>query len=236
MSVILGNGTATIPAGQTFVVVNHGISSTPSLSQIGLTPQDDLGGRSYWPSNPAPTTFQINIGSEDVTNHMFSWFIVGVGAPAAGAAYITTSDVQEHLNATYDAVKDVYTVYGLNIAGASFLTHVTFANNYVVSLLGTIITSDDRRYETAWMAALDVACIRILVVSMGGSLVGAYDYFLGDLRVSRAGPYATAMKQSIVGFREDLAKQIINLTSPVMTQEAAAAGEVPTYKGGLINP
>jgi hypothetical protein len=49
------------------------------------------------------------------------------------------------------------------------------------------------------MAALDLACMRVLVVSSGGAMIGAFDYFLGDLRVSRAGPYAEAIERTIKG-------------------------------------
>lgn len=150
--------------------------------------------------------------------------------------YITASDVQNALNASYDSVNHVYAVYGLNISEASFQAHVSFANIYINTLIGYDLTQDDPRYNIAKMAALDLACIRILVVSAGGALIGAFDYFLGDLRVSRAGPYAEAIERSIKGFQEDLARQLTNLVASAVTAEATAKEEVPTYRGGLINP
>jgi hypothetical protein len=86
------------------------------------------------------------------------------------------------------------------------------------------------------MATLDLACIRVLVVSMGGSLVGVFDYFLGDLRVARAGPYKEAITATLQGFKDDLSRQLVNLSTAVKVQDAQASEDVPTYRGGLISP
>jgi hypothetical protein len=150
--------------------------------------------------------------------------------------YVTVADVQSQLNATYDAVNKVYTVYGISITEASFQAHVDFANMYINAVVGADLTTTDYRYMFAVMAAKDLAALRILVVSSGGALIGAFDYFLGDLRVARSGPYAAAIERAIAGFREDLAKQMLNLVAPVKAAEASAAGDVPTYQGGLVGP
>jgi hypothetical protein len=150
--------------------------------------------------------------------------------------YVSTSDVQSQLNASYDATNQVYGVYGLNITAASFQAHVAFANTYVNALLGTDLSQSDPKYQIAWMTALDVACIRILVVSMGGSLVGAFDYFLGDLRVARAGPYKEAITATLQGFKDDLSRQLVNLTPIAVSFDVGIKGEVPTYRGGLASP
>jgi hypothetical protein len=150
--------------------------------------------------------------------------------------YIQNADVAAQLNATYDAVNKVYSVYGLNIAESSLTAHVAFANNYINALLGTDLSASDPKYQGAWMATLDLACIRVLVVSMGGSLVGVFDYFLGDLRVARAGPYKEAITATLQGFKDDLSRQLVNLSTAVKVQDAQAAEDVPIYKGGLITP
>jgi len=152
------------------------------------------------------------------------------------ANYVSVSDVQAQLNMTYDAGNHVYTVYGLTITEASVNAHVDFANTYVNALLGRDLTVDDPKYNIAKLAALDLACMRVLIVSSGGAMIGAFDYFLGDLRVARAGPYAEAIERTIKGLTEDLMRQIINLTLPVKAAEASAAEEVPTYRGDLMNP
>jgi hypothetical protein len=150
--------------------------------------------------------------------------------------YATISDIAGALNATYDSVNHTYNVYGLTIHEASFQAHLDFANTYINALLGRDLTEDDPKYPIAKMAVIDLACLRILVVSSGGAMIGAFDYFLGDLRVSRAGPYAEAIERTVKGFQEDLVRQLVNLTSPVKTAEASASEEVPRYRGGLINP
>jgi hypothetical protein len=137
---------------------------------------------------------------------------------------------------TYDAGNHIYTVYGLTITEASVNAHVDFANTYVNALLGRNLAVDDPKYNIAKLAALNLACMRILIVSSGGAMIGAFDYFLGDLRVARAGPYAEAIERTIKGLTEDLMRQIINLTLPVKAAEASAAEEVPTYRGDLMNP
>jgi hypothetical protein len=233
-------GSATILAGNTFIVVTHGLSFTPTLDQIQITPQDDLGGRNFWPCNPTSTTFQINISFADPdTNHIFSWQPVGTGAPIAppGNFPIAASDVQGALNATYDSVNHVYTVYGLQISDTTVAAHATFANNYLLSMLGlSSLPVSDARYPYAYMAALDIACIRVLVVASGGSLTGAYDYFLGDLRVTRAAPYGAALLRTITGFQADLSKQLVNFSTPIKTADATIGQNVPTYRGDVIGP
>jgi len=150
--------------------------------------------------------------------------------------YVTASDVQSALNMNYDSGNHVYSVYGLSISEASVNAHVDFANTYINALLGRDLATDDPKYPIAKMAALDLACMRILVVSGGGAMIGAFDYFLGDLRVARAGPYAEAIERTIKGFQEDFIRQLVNLTTPIKAAEAAAAEEVPKYRGGLVSP
>jgi hypothetical protein len=243
MSGIIAKGTATVTKGTTSVVVPHGLSITPSVSDILLEPQDDLQGIDKWPSNPTSTTFQINLASQSMVDHVFTWVILGVVAPAPptpttppGAFPIVIADVQAHLNANYDSTAKTYSVYGLTIADTVMQAQVTFANNYLLSILASTIGPTDYRYNPAYNAAVDLACIRVLVISMGGSLVGAFDYFLGDLRVARHTPYATAIKETLQGFKDDLSRQLVNLTPIAVTFDNQAAGDVPTYRGGLASP
>jgi len=150
--------------------------------------------------------------------------------------YVTVADVQAQLNATYDAVNHVYTVYGISIAESSFQAHTDFANTYINAVLGADLNTADYRYMFAVMAAKDLAAMRVLIVSSGGALIGAFDYFLGDLRVARSGPYAAAIERAITGFRDDFARQMLNLAAPVKAAEASGREDVPTYCGGLIGP
>jgi hypothetical protein len=151
-------------------------------------------------------------------------------------SYITVTEVAAQLNATLDQTSQTYGVYGLNISVASFTAHVDFANNYIGAILSETVGQTSPKYQTAYMAALDVACIRILVISMGGSLVGAYDYSLGDLRVDRAGPYKEAITATLQGFKDDLSRQLVNLTPIAVSFDVRSRGEVPQYRGGLASP
>jgi hypothetical protein len=67
------SGTGTVTAGLTSVVVTHGLSVTPTLAKIRLTPQDNLSGRAIWVSTATSTQFTINIGSGDAVNHAIGW-------------------------------------------------------------------------------------------------------------------------------------------------------------------
>jgi hypothetical protein len=150
--------------------------------------------------------------------------------------YIQVTDVQGLLNATLDTGASQYTVYGLQISQTSFQANVAYANTYINGLLGTDLASTDPRYAIAQLAAQDLACLRILAIVSGGSLVGAFDYFLGDMRVIRHGPYAAALQRSIEGFKDDLARQLVNLTPAAVAFDVRAKGDVPTYRGGLASP
>jgi parallel beta-helix repeat protein len=67
------SGTATIAAGNTYVDVTHGLSITPDINKIRVTPKDNLGGRSFWVSDVGASTFRINISSTDTADHSFGW-------------------------------------------------------------------------------------------------------------------------------------------------------------------
>lgn len=149
--------------------------------------------------------------------------------------YIQLSDVQAQLNAAFDGVH-TYTVYGLAILDATMQAHTDYANSYINGIIGRDLVASDQLYQTAKLAALNVACLRVLVISSGGSLVGAFDYFLGDMRVMRHGPYAAALLRTIQGFKEDLVKMMTNLSTPVKTAQATSGSKAPTYRGGLASP
>jgi hypothetical protein len=146
-------------------------------------------------------------------------------------SYIAAADVQSQLNASYSSAGTAYTVYGLPVSQASFQAHVDFANSYIADIAGSVASATALK-----LAALDIACIRILVICMGGSLVGAFDYFLGDLRVARAGPYKEAITATLQGLKEDLSRQLVNLTPVAVAFDPAAAGDVQSYQGGLMTP
>lgn len=149
--------------------------------------------------------------------------------------FTTLDEVVSHLNITGPDSNDNFTVFGLTISAESVQAHVDHANKYLYSLVPGL-TPQDSCYVNAQLAALDIACLGVLVTSVGGSLVGAYDYFLGDMRVARAGPYASAIKAAIEGYRSSAAANLANVTAVVSAAEASAVGNVPRYRGGLVSP
>ena len=150
--------------------------------------------------------------------------------------YVAAADIQAQLNATYDPASLTYTVFGLSVSQASFLAHVDFANLYVNSIVGQDLQTTDPRYNWAKMAALGLACLRVLVAATGGMLLGAFEYRLGDLMVSREPAERTALQNAVAGFKDDLVRMLMNFSTPVIAAEASAKDEAPTYRGGLVNP
>jgi len=150
--------------------------------------------------------------------------------------YITVANVQAQLNASGPDADNNYTVFGLPVSQASFQAHVDFANLYINSIIGADLTSDNPRYSWARMAAFNLASLRVLVAASGGMLLGAFDYRLGDLYITKASITRVAFEGAAQSFRNDLLRVMVNFSSPVKTAEASAADEVPQYRGGLINP
>ena len=150
--------------------------------------------------------------------------------------YVTYSDVQSHLNASFDSASLTYTVFGLPVAQASFQAHVDYANLYVNSIVGQDLVVTDPRYNWAKMSAINLACLRVLVAASGGMLLGAFDYRLGDLYITKASIGRLAFEGAVQGFRNDLLRVLVNFAMPVVAAEASAKDEVPVYRGGLINP
>ena len=152
-------------------------------------------------------------------------------------AFTTLGEVAAHLNASGPDGKGNYTVFGLTISTPCFQSQIDHANKYLYSLVPSLQEgTSDPRLPSAELAAVDLACMRILVVSVGGALVGAYDYFLGDMRVARSGPYASAIKAAIAGYRQSFVSELQNVTTVAKSAEASAARQVPRYRGGLVSP
>jgi hypothetical protein len=98
------SGQATITAGNTSVTVDHtfGVDTFEAI----LTPLDDLGGRTFYPSNKTATQFDINISDMDFADHSFDWILVeGTPSPAAEEDhYCTVAQVKEVLRIQTDIV------------------------------------------------------------------------------------------------------------------------------------
>jgi parallel beta-helix repeat protein len=70
------SGLATIPAGSTKVLVNHGLNYTPALSEISVTPTNDMGvATKFWINGITPQRFIININKDPGTDATFAWIV-----------------------------------------------------------------------------------------------------------------------------------------------------------------
>ncbi len=142
-------------------------------------------------------------------------------------AFASFNDVISRLGAQGPDSNGNYTVYGLNLSFSSIQTQINHANKYVYNLAPSIIyPSNDSRVPFAELGATDLACMGILVASVGGALVGAYDYSIGDMSMQRAGPYAAAIKMAIEGFRESAKSNLINVTLPSASASAAIGSRI----------
>lgn len=144
-------------------------------------------------------------------------------------AFTSLSEVVSHLNAAGPDSKSNYTVYGLTISATSLQSHVDHANKYLYSLVPGLVDPTDSRYVSAQLAALDIACMGVLVTVVGGSLVGAYDYALADMHVSRANPFAAAIKVAIDAYRQSTIGNLLNVSTVV--KSANSSRHIPHYSG-----
>ena len=141
-------------------------------------------------------------------------------------SFTSLLEVALYLNATGPDGNGNYTVYGLPISSGSVQNRVDHANKYVSSLVPTLQPSDPR-WVSAELASIDIACLGVLVTIVGGSLVGAFDYFLGDMRVARSGPYASAIKTAIENYANDAKANLQNVTSPFASANAKLSDHLP---------
>ena len=151
-------------------------------------------------------------------------------------AFTSLSEVVSHLNASGPDGSGNYSVYGLTISAAASQAQVDHANKYVFSIAPSLTGpgSSDPREVNAELAALDIACIGVLVTVVGGSLVGAYDYSLGDMHVARAGPYAYAIKTAIDAYRQSVIANLGNVST--VSLAANSTRRIPHYSGPELYP
>jgi hypothetical protein len=72
------------------------------------------------------------------------------------------------------------------------------------------------------------------VSSVGGSLVGVYDYFLGDMRVARSAPYASAIKVAIDGYSKSAAANLKNVASVAVGTKASLSYAGPYFRDRIF--
>ena len=114
-------------------------------------------------------------------------------------AFTSLSEVVSHLNASGPDTSGNYSVFGLSVAATSIQTDVDHANKYLNSIVPGL-TSTDLRYSSAELAALAIACVGTLVTASGGMLLGAFDYRLGDIFVTKGSVAKAAFANAISSF------------------------------------
>jgi len=148
--------------------------------------------------------------------------------------FVSISDVANHLNASGLDASGNYNVFGLPVSQASFQAHVDYANLYVNSIVGQSITETDERFNWATMISLNLACLRVLVAASGGVLLGAFDYRLGDLFITKSSSGRLAFETAVQTLRDDLLRVMVNLTSPAESFDSTR--HIPHYKGPSLEP
>jgi hypothetical protein len=148
--------------------------------------------------------------------------------------YVTIVDVQGHLNASGADSSGNYTVFGLAASQTSLQAHVDYANLYVNSIVGQSLTEADERFNWAKMIALNLACLRVLVAASGGLLMGAFDYRLGDLFITKSSSGRLAFEAAVQALRSDLLRAMMNFTSPAKGFDSTRC--VPHYRGPSLEP
>ncbi len=154
---------------------------------------------------------------------------------SAAPAYTSFSEVMSHLNVQGPDSSGNYTVYWLPVSQQGIQAQVNHANLYLSSLVPSL-TSMDPRYPFAQLAALDLACMGVLVAASGGMLLGATDYKLGDLFVTKGTVGKFALQSAVQSFQASFTRNVMNLSTVAVAAEARLGQEVPRYRGGLINP
>jgi hypothetical protein len=73
------NGTATVAAATTSIVVTHGLSVTPALKDIQVTPNNSMNAATkFWVSGPTATQFTINVDQSPgaASTATFAWQVI----------------------------------------------------------------------------------------------------------------------------------------------------------------
>jgi hypothetical protein len=73
------NGTATVAAGTTSIAVTHGLSVTPALKDIHVTPNNSMNAATkFWVSGPTSTQFTINVDQSPGASSTatFAWQLI----------------------------------------------------------------------------------------------------------------------------------------------------------------
>jgi hypothetical protein len=93
---VAANGTATILNGSTAVVVTHGLSVTPGIEDISVTPIELWGtATQFRATNPTATEFTIEVDQDPGQDVDFAWsaHVLGGGVPQSLNLWISKAEI-----------------------------------------------------------------------------------------------------------------------------------------------
>ena len=146
--------------------------------------------------------------------------------PSTLPQFTSFSDVMGRLNVQGPDSTGNYTVYGLPVSQQGIQAQVDHANLYISSLVPNLVSTDPR-YPFAQLAALDLACMGVLVSASGGMLLGAADYKLGDLFVTKGTVGKFALQSAVQSYQDSFSRNVLNLSTVALGAEAHLANEIP---------
>ncbi len=144
-------------------------------------------------------------------------------------AFTTLSEVVSHLNITGPDDNGNCTIFGLTISESCLQSQIDHANKYIFSLVPSLSGPGclDPREPAAELAATDLACIDILVAASGGIMLGATDYKLGDLFVTKGTIEKFALQEAVQSYQTSFNHNIVNLSTVAAGAKATLGFRVP---------
>jgi hypothetical protein len=152
---------------------------------------------------------------------------------------VTFDNIVSFLNATADGITPTRTLtfYKDTISEASVTQHITSAGDYLHFFLGDGVwnTTDPVTAPAVQRLFLFYAAAMVLSVLCGGLIITGFDITMSDLTLRRSERGQVYMKlvETFMGEARMLANQLYRVA---IVKEAEAAGEVPTYRGGVVSP
>jgi hypothetical protein len=157
-------------------------------------------------------------------------FPLSPSASSTAPAYASFSEVMSYLNVQGPSSTGNFTVYGLPVSQQGIQAQVDHANLHLSSLVPSL-TPMDPRYPFAQLAALDLACIGVLVAASGGMLLGAADYKLGDLFVTKGTVGKFSFQSAVQSFQDSFTRNIVNLSTVAVGAQARLGHEASHRRG-----
>jgi hypothetical protein len=152
---------------------------------------------------------------------------------------VTYDDIVQILNATSSGITPTRTLtfYKDSISEATVTQHIGSAGDYLHFFLGDAIwtTTDSVTAPAVQRLLLLYSAAMVLPVLSGGLIITGFDIIMSDLTLRRSerGQVYLKLITALMNEARMLANQLYRVA---IVKEGAAAGEVPRYRGGVVNP